>query len=76
MSTDYGRLSAMILDDLKLLVETESPTEDLAACQKVMEVANQITKKLHGEAGEIITETGDQYFGSAQRTQKLFCYVI
>ena len=67
----------MILDDLKLLVETESPTEDLAACQKVMEVANQITKKLHGEAGEIITENGRPVFWFGAKNPKivLLCHL-
>lgn len=77
MSTDYGRLSTMILEDLKLLVETQSPTEDLAACQKVMEVASQITKKLHGEAGEIITENGRPvfWFGAKEPKIVLLCHL-
>jgi len=77
MSSDYGRLSAMIIDDLKLLVETESPTEDLAACQKVMEVASQITKKLHGETGEIIIENGRPVFWFGAKNPKiiLLCHL-
>ncbi|NCY11307.1 MAG: acetylornithine deacetylase, partial [Actinobacteria bacterium] len=42
-----------ILKDLQALVECESPSSDLAACTKVLEVANQITAKVVGTSAEI-----------------------
>jgi glutamate carboxypeptidase len=47
-----------ILDDLRELVEIESPTEDLAACVLVLEKANEITTRLIGRAARIIQEKG------------------
>ena len=35
-----------MLDDLRALVECESPTEDLAACRKVTALANDLSKKI------------------------------
>ena len=37
-----------MLKDLQTLVECESPSSDLAACEKVLEVANQITTRVIG----------------------------
>lgn len=47
-----------MLKDLQALVECESPSSDLAACAKVLEVANQITSRLIGYSAEIIQEAG------------------
>ncbi|MBU3692687.1 MAG: M20 family metallopeptidase [Candidatus Nanopelagicaceae bacterium] len=47
-----------MLDDLKTLVTTESPTDDLAACRKVVEVANEITQRLLGTKAEVFDEKG------------------
>ena len=47
-----------MLKDLQALVECESPSSDLAACAKVLEVANQITAKVIGTSAEIIQESG------------------
>lgn len=47
-----------MLKDLQALVECESPSSDLAACAKVLEVANQITSRLIGNSAEIIQEAG------------------
>ncbi|NCV45238.1 MAG: M20/M25/M40 family metallo-hydrolase [Actinobacteria bacterium] len=47
-----------MLKDLQTLVECESPSSDLAACEKVLEVANQITTRVIGASAEIIQESG------------------
>ncbi len=65
MSTTYGRMSAMsesMLTHLRLLVESESPTEDLPACRRVVEVASSISAELHGNAGEILEIEGRPIF--------------
>ena len=49
-------MNAEILKDLQALVECESPSGDIAACTKVLEVANQITAKVIGTSAEIIQE--------------------
>jgi hypothetical protein len=51
-------VSTEILRDLQTLVECESPSSDLIACTKVLEVANQITAKVIGTRAEIIQESG------------------
>lgn len=52
----------MILNDLKTLVEIESPTEDLAACTKVIQTAATIAERVHGKTARIITEEGRPVF--------------
>ena len=52
----------MILDDLKTLVEIESPTEDLAACVKVIEAAASIAQRVYGKAARVVTEEGRPVF--------------
>ena len=52
----------MILNDLKTLVEIESPTEDVAACTKVIQAAATIAERVHGKAARIITEEGRPVF--------------
>ena len=47
-----------MLQDLKTLVEVESPTDDLAACIKVVNTANEITQRLIGSKSEILDEKG------------------
>ena len=51
-------MTDQMLKDLQALVECESPSSDLAACAKVLEVANQITTKVVGTRAEIIQESG------------------
>ena len=51
-------MTDQMLKDLQALVECESPSSDLAACAKVLEVANQITAKVIGTSAEIIQESG------------------
>jgi len=51
-----------ILEDLKLLVESQSPTEDLAACRATVELANHICQRVLSSAAEIIEENGRPVF--------------
>jgi glutamate carboxypeptidase len=51
-----------IVDDLKLLVESQSPTEDLAACRATVSLANQICERVLGSSAEIIEENGRPVF--------------
>jgi len=57
-----------ILDDLKLLVESQSPTEDLDACRATVDLANQICHRVLGTSAEVIEENGRPVFwwGSRQ----------
>jgi glutamate carboxypeptidase len=51
-------MSAEMLKDLQALVEVESPTDDLAACQRVIDKANAITQRLIGTKAEVFEEKG------------------
>ena len=53
---------AAMLDDLRALVECESPTEDLEACRRVIKLASEISNRLLGNAGEIKEEKGRPVF--------------
>jgi glutamate carboxypeptidase len=60
-----------ILDDLKRLVECESPTEDLAACRKVISLANEIAKEVTGKSAEIFDEQGRPIFWLGNKNAKI-----
>ena len=47
-----------MLKDLQALVECESPTDDLDACRRVVNLANEITKKVIGTPADIFDEKG------------------
>ena len=47
-----------MLEDLRALVECESPTENLAACRKVVELAAEISKRVTGARGDVVEESG------------------
>ena len=51
-----------IIDDLQKLVEFESPSEDLAACRGVIELAVQIANENLDSPAEIIEEKGRPVF--------------
>ncbi len=51
-----------ILEDLKALVECESPTEDLEACRKVINLAATITKNVTGKDAKVFNESGRPVF--------------
>ena len=40
-------MSAEMLKDLQALVEVESPTDDLAACKRVIDKANEIINEIN-----------------------------
>lgn len=55
-------LLSEVLSDLESLVRCESPTEDLAACKKVISIASAIAKKLHNDGGDADDEKGRPIF--------------
>ncbi len=48
--------------DLKSLVECQSPTEDLQACTKVVELAADISERVLGKRAEVLDENGRPIF--------------
>lgn len=48
----------LALQDMQTLIEVESPSADLAACAKVVQVANELLTQRLGSAGEVITVAG------------------
>jgi glutamate carboxypeptidase len=62
----------LALEDMQTLIETESPSENLAACSKVVEVANQLLEKRLGSAGKVITVQGrDHLWWGAEKPKVL-----
>lgn len=61
MTFETGRIEPM-LQALEKLVRCESPTEDLAACRRVVEVANEIASEVLGKSGEIKEINGRPVF--------------
>ena len=47
-----------MVKDLQALVEVESPTDDLAACRRIVEKANEITQRLIGTSADVFDEKG------------------
>lgn len=47
-----------VLADMQTLIETESPSADLAACSQVVAVANQMLQERLGSTGKVITVDG------------------
>jgi glutamate carboxypeptidase len=64
-------MSAQMLQDLKTLVEVESPTDDLAACIKVVNTANEITQRLIGSKAEILDEKGRPVYWLGSKTPQV-----
>jgi glutamate carboxypeptidase len=60
-----------MIDDLKALVECESPTEDLAACQRVVELAAQIGKRVTNKDAKILSENGRPVFWLGSENPKI-----
>ena len=60
MNEPSGRMASMSreLIALEALVRCESPSEDLAACRRVVELANQIVTEELGKPGEILEVNG------------------
>jgi glutamate carboxypeptidase len=55
-------MSATVIKDIQRLVECQSPTEDLAACVKVVELAVEISAQVLEIPAKIITENGRPVF--------------
>ena len=70
MTTDTGRITPM-LQALETLVRCESPSEDLAACRKVIDLANEIATKELGKAAEIREVNGRPVFWWGDKNPKV-----
>ncbi|MEN9304752.1 MAG: hypothetical protein RLY76_20 [Actinomycetota bacterium] len=64
-------MSSQILNDLKKLVETQSPTEDLAACSNVVNTANEITQNLLGTRADVFEEKGRPVYWLGTKTPEV-----
>ena len=76
MTTETGRITPM-LQALEALVRCESPSEDLNACRKVVELANEIATKELGTAAEIKEVNGRPVFWWGDKNPKvvLLCHL-
>jgi glutamate carboxypeptidase len=64
-------MSDAMLQDLQALVECESPTEDLAACNRVIELAGKISERVTGVKGDLIQEKGRPVFWLGSKSPKV-----
>jgi glutamate carboxypeptidase len=64
-------MSDAMLQDLKALVECESPTEDLEACNRVIELAGKISEGVTGIKGDLIQEKGRPVFWLGSKSPKV-----
>ena len=64
-------MSDAMLQDLKALVECESPTEDLEACNRVIELAGKISERVTGIKGDLIQEMGRPVFWLGSKSPKV-----
>ena len=70
MTFETGRITPM-LQALEALVRCESPSEDLAACRKVVSLANEIAKAELGTPAEILEVNGRPVFWWGDRAPKI-----
>ena len=70
MSIDTGRITPM-LNALERLVRVESPTDDLAACKKVVAIANEIATEELGKPAEILDVNGRPVFWWGDKNPKV-----
>jgi len=70
-------MSASAISDIQRLVECQSPTEDLAACTKVVDLAVEIANKVLSTPAKSITENGRPVFwwGAANPKIVLLCHL-
>ncbi len=70
-------MSASAISDIQRLVECQSPTEDLAACIKVVDLAVEIANKVLPTPAKAITENGRPVFwwGAANPKIVLLCHL-
>ncbi len=64
-------MSDAMLQDLKALVECESPTEDLEACNRVIELAGKVSERVTGIKGDLIQERGRPVFWLGSKSPKV-----
>jgi len=64
-------MSDAMLQDLKALVECESPTEDLEACNRVIELAGKVSERVTGIKGDLIQEKGRPVFWLGSKSPKV-----
>ncbi len=60
-----------MLEDLRALVECESPSEDLAACMRVVELAAEISKRVTGAKGDVVEEGSRPVFWLGSKSPKV-----
>ena len=67
----------LMINDLRLLVECESPTDDLDACARVVNVAREISSRVLAASPAIIEEKGRPVFwlGSKKPDVVLLCHL-
>jgi glutamate carboxypeptidase len=70
-------MSASAISDIQRLVECQSPTEDLAACTKVVDLAVEIANKVLSTPSKAITENGRPVFwwGATNPKIVLLCHL-
>ena len=64
-------MKEIMLSDLKMLVECESPTEDLLACNRVVELASEISLRVTGVKGDLLQELGRPIFWLGSKSPKV-----
>ena len=66
-----------MLQDLRDIVECESPTEDLDACRKVIQLTSRISARIHKNPGQVRDENGRPIFwlGSENPTVVLLAHL-
>ena len=76
MTLETGRITPM-LQDLESLVRCESPSDDLSACKKVVQLANEIATRELGTAAEILEVYGRPVFWWGDKNPKvvLLCHL-
>ncbi len=70
-------MSATAIKDIRRLVECQSPTEDLAACVKVVELAVEISAQVLDIPAKLVTENGRPVFwwGAEKPKIVLLCHL-
>ena len=70
-------MSASAISNIQRLVECQSPTEDLAACNKVVDLAVEIANKVLSTPAKAITENGRPVFWWGAENPKivLLCHL-
>ena len=70
-------MSATAIKDIQRLVECQSPTEDLAACVKVVELAVEISTQVLEVPAKLVTENGRPVFwwGAEKPKIVLLCHL-